>query len=363
MKSILDTSKSVDLSIKTHNPYYDYELDNFTETEIAAERFVQTAMQLQGNEHIGFELRFDDDGSRQVSVFFKSDVTITQEDLNWIFHECAVVEDNQSNIISDICSGKRLYALSKIQHEKSSEHQTKKTKCFKDIHNALREFRAAIRIVQIGGEDNEGMVLFSFSDEITLRMRTMISMTFESMTISDISHSEDLPNDCLLSAESISSCLSGFLNVLVREPSDNDNAADDVSDEGGGFDEEAADDSDIDNKETETTCFTSIETLELSIRSYNSLNNLVIEQRLTELIMEKETLNKELAKYSDEDSANSHSKVNEIVRLTDILENQPLQFNDELIRQMLQCVVVERKDRIKVIFTDGTEINQPIQRG
>lgn len=271
MKSILDTSKSVDLSIKTHNPYYDYELDNFTETEIAAERFVQTAMQLQGSEHIGFELRFDNDGSRQVSVFFKSDVTITQEDLNWIFHECAVVEDNQSNIISDICSGKRLYALSKIQHEKSSEHQTKKTKCFKDIHNALREFRAAIRIVQIGGEDNEGMVLFSFSDEITLRMRTMISMTFESMTISDISHSEELPNDCLLSAESISSCLSGFLNVLVREPSDNDNSADDVLDEGGGFDEETADDSDIDNKETETTCFTSIETLELSIRSYNSL--------------------------------------------------------------------------------------------
>ena len=166
MKSILDTSKSVDLSIKTHNTYYDYELDNFTETEIAAERFVQTAMQLQGSEHIGFELRFDDDGSRQVSVFFKSDVTITQEDLNWIFYECAVAEDNQSNCLSDICSSRRLYALSKIQHEKSTVHQTKKTKCFKDIYNALREFRAAIRIVQIGGAGNEGRVLFSFSDKI-----------------------------------------------------------------------------------------------------------------------------------------------------------------------------------------------------
>lgn len=101
----------------------------------------------------------------------------------------------------------------------------------------------------------------------------------------------------------------------------------------------------------------------MSLVSVDDDNNLVIEQRLTELIMEKETLNKELAKYSDEDSANSNSKVKEIVRLTDILENQPLQFNDELIRQMLQCVVVESKDRIKVIFTDGTEINQPIQRG
>ena len=98
----------------------------------------------------------------------------------------------------------------------------------------------------------------------------------------------------------------------------------------------------------------------MSLVSVDDDNNLVIEQRLTELIMEKETLNKELAKYSDEDSANSQSKVNEIVRLTDILENQPLQFNDELIRQMLQCVVVESKERIKVIFNDGTEIDQPV---
>lgn len=98
----------------------------------------------------------------------------------------------------------------------------------------------------------------------------------------------------------------------------------------------------------------------MSLVSVDDDNNLVIEQRLTELIMEKEKLNKELVKYSDEDSVNAQSKVNEIVRLTDILENQPLQFNNELIRQMLQCVVVESKDRIKVIFNDGTEIEQPI---
>ena len=270
MKSIFDISNSVDLSIKPHNPYYDYELDNYSESKTAAERFVQTAKQLGENEHLGLQLSFDDEGSRQVSVFFKSDVTIMQEDLNWIFHECAVAEENQSNIISDICSGRRLYALSKIQHEKSSDHQTKKTKCFKDIYNALRELRAAIRIVQIGGAGNEGTVLFSFSDEITLRMRTMISMIFENMTISDITHYEELPNACLLSATAISSCLNGFLNVLVREPSDNDKAEDEVLDEDNGL-EELADDSDKDKKDTETAGFTSIETLKLSIRSYNCL--------------------------------------------------------------------------------------------
>ena len=50
-----------------------------------------------------------------------------------------------------------------------------------------------------------------------------------------------------------------------------------------------------------------------------------------------------------------------LIRLADILENQPLAFDDGLIRQMLQCVVVQSKDCIKVIFNDGTEIDQPLQ--
>lgn len=99
----------------------------------------------------------------------------------------------------------------------------------------------------------------------------------------------------------------------------------------------------------------------MSMVSIDDENNVIIEQKLTELIMEKELLNKELAKYSSDHKTTSQSKINEIARLTDILENQPLQFNDELVRQMLQCIVVENKERIKVIFNDGTEIDQPIQ--
>ena len=99
----------------------------------------------------------------------------------------------------------------------------------------------------------------------------------------------------------------------------------------------------------------------MSLVSVDDDNNVIIEQRLTELIMERDMLNKELAKYAENDIASAQSKINDIVRLTNILENQPMQFNDELVRQMLQCVVVENKDQIKVIFNDGTEIDQPIQ--
>jgi len=98
----------------------------------------------------------------------------------------------------------------------------------------------------------------------------------------------------------------------------------------------------------------------MSMVSIDDENNFIIEQKLTELIMEKELLNKELAKYSSDHKTTAQSKINEIARLTDILENQPLQFNDELVRQMLQCIVVENKERIKVIFNDGTEIDEPV---
>ena len=90
----------------------------------------------------------------------------------------------------------------------------------------------------------------------------------------------------------------------------------------------------------------------MSLVSVDDDNNVVIEQRLTELIMERDMLNKELAKYAENENSSAQSKINEIVRLTDILENQPMQFNDELVRQILQCVVVESKDLIKVIFNN-----------
>ena len=96
------------------------------------------------------------------------------------------------------------------------------------------------------------------------------------------------------------------------------------------------------------------------LRYYSNYEKQHPEFELVGIYADEGLLNKELAKCSSDHKATSQSKINEIVRLTDILENQPLQFNDELIRQMLQCIVVESKERIKVIFNDGTEIDQPI---
>ena len=79
------------------------------------------------------------------------------------------------------------------------------------------------------------------------------------------------------------------------------------------------------------------------------------EKQLTELITEKNNLEHELEKISK-----SKDQVTELDRFTELLENQPIEFSNEFVRAILSAVIVESKDRIKVVFKDGTEVDQPI---
>lgn len=99
----------------------------------------------------------------------------------------------------------------------------------------------------------------------------------------------------------------------------------------------------------------------LSSLSVDLENNGHTEQAIAELMTEKRALEKELEKYKTFDASSDHeSKLSEIAHITEIIENQPLQFDDNLIRQMLECVVVHSKVQIKIVFKDGTEFNQPL---
>ena len=47
-----------------------------------------------------------------------------------------------------------------------------------------------------------------------------------------------------------------------------------------------------------------------------------------------------------------------VVKLT--LANHPMSFDDRLVRQVLECVIVESKEEIKVVFKGGAEIVQAL---
>lgn len=86
------------------------------------------------------------------------------------------------------------------------------------------------------------------------------------------------------------------------------------------------------------------------------------EDAMTELMIEKRSLENELERYAaarqKRDAA--ESRINEIYTILDAMSNHPMQFDNQLIRQLLECVVVESKEQIKVVFVGGLEVIQPL---
>ena len=52
----------------------------------------------------------------------------------------------------------------------------------------------------------------------------------------------------------------------------------------------------------------------------------------------------------------SDSESDERIRVLWICNNHPMEYDDTLVRQIIECVVVESKEKIKVVFIGNTEI-------
>ena len=47
-----------------------------------------------------------------------------------------------------------------------------------------------------------------------------------------------------------------------------------------------------------------------------------------------------------------------IYTVLDGLKNRPMTYDDEVVRQLIECVMVESKDQVKVIFRGGLQVEQ-----
>lgn len=86
------------------------------------------------------------------------------------------------------------------------------------------------------------------------------------------------------------------------------------------------------------------------------------EQRATGLMAEKNSLEQQLSQYGNaqQEREKTESRLDEIFTILEGLENHPMKYDDRLVRQVLECVVVESKEKIKVIFAGGMEVEQTI---
>ena len=86
------------------------------------------------------------------------------------------------------------------------------------------------------------------------------------------------------------------------------------------------------------------------------------EERITELMNEKQRLTVQLEQYAAmrQKRESAKSRLDEIYTILDGLQNHPMEYNDKLVRQIIECIVAESKEQIKVVFIGGTEIEMTL---
>lgn len=91
---------------------------------------------------------------------------------------------------------------------------------------------------------------------------------------------------------------------------------------------------------------------------------LLTDPRITDLMTEKRQLEKELAEYvaAEQHRQNTASRLDNIFTILDGMKNHPLAYDDAVIRQILQCVIVESKEKIKVVFIGGMEVKAKVEQ-
>ena len=59
-------------------------------------------------------------------------------------------------------------------------------------------------------------------------------------------------------------------------------------------------------------------------------------------------------------SENAKNRVEEIGNIMEVLKNHPLKYDDRLVRQIIDSVIIESKGEIRVVLKNGLEIDEAL---
>lgn len=274
------------LAAVTDNGYYLAE-----KTSKAVGRFLQTASFLPGNGFLGWQMSADKEGKLHAFAFSSEDIRMTSDDFDWIFQQCADAKEEKTDSFADLnrdfC---KVYVLQYMPGN-SEELRTfgsqyipsGDTDYFRDAVKALTKIGASVRIMAEGGRDGRGIIFISLAEEMSLRMRTMLSLAFPD-TVAVKAAMADENTDFRLPAKCLMENMRKLLEVFILgDPSAEYNECDGFRsfyDDLDEYDiEDSSDDSEVEaggesggEKDTDgkLDAFT-IDELDLSVRSYNCL--------------------------------------------------------------------------------------------
>ena len=191
----------------------------------AVESFLQTAWLLPGNGFLGWQMNSDKTGLRAFA-FSKGDVKMTSGDFGWIFEEYADVEAQAPDFFEDLYRDfPKVYVLrhmpgisDELRTFRSRHLPSEDTDYLRDVVRAVKESGGVVRIVVETGHDSQGVILFCLAEEMTLQMRTLLSLAFPD-TVLEEADMADADTDFRLPAKYLMESMKRLLEVFLLEES------------------------------------------------------------------------------------------------------------------------------------------------
>ena len=205
----------------------------------ACQRFLQAARQLPEGEFLGLQFAAE---RRAALVFSTSGVRAAREDYRWIFEPCSAAIGGE-HAAPDFGIG-HVYLL----QPESDEDEGRSRRFREDEADREEAFSELLRGMEAGtvrflaGQDGRSVIALCLPEELTLRMRTMLSIAFPNTSV--LALEPDAQAELRgLPGEQTKDALTGLLSALMAKTED----------------------------QTEAAPSTPIEDLDLSVRAYNCL--------------------------------------------------------------------------------------------
>ena len=211
-------------------------------------RFLHSACELGAGKYLGWQIVVGENGNISNYIFTSPEAEASEDDFNWILQKYASAEKCTTEAPIDIFSGNRkVYILSSVLGSSRDVSSVKESvDSYEDdqylidesenavsvdefvdmINMLLNESGAIIQIIAgeaIGGNQKHGVIMISLPNEMTLRMRSIISMAFPHMMAEEIRNESESDNkssvDAKIEASGLSDCMlvesmKGFLDIM-----------------------------------------------------------------------------------------------------------------------------------------------------
>lgn len=179
-----------------------------------SKRFVHTASVMSEGEFLGWCIAANEDNKPVTYVYSSPEVSISHEDINWVFNKCAAVcDDNMQN------DGGRVHKEYVLMYKSDGNdddynYEDSTYEYATELIEMITKSNGMIDIIVEGASDNTGKIFIGLSNEMSLSMRSILSFIFPFAEVAELDDESDV-SDTNIPREHIMNSMGRLLVGLV----------------------------------------------------------------------------------------------------------------------------------------------------